>query len=170
MRINITRYYRHSHQSPYGPGGGGNPLIFWLLVRWLCLTAAIMLTEYLVAGIQVAGFGHALGAAMVLGVLNIILRPILFILTLPITIMTLGLFTFLINALMLKMASGLMPGFSVIGFWSAIFGALIISVINWLLNAIIKDSTGGGPGGRGGPGARKSEEYIDMKKQDDRWE
>lgn len=166
MQINITRHYRRSHHSPHGPGNG-NPLIFWLLVKWLCLTAAIMLTAYLVDGIQVAGFAHALGTAAVLGVLNIFLRPILFILTLPINIMTLGLFTFIINALMLKIASGLIPGFSVIGFWAAVFGALIISVVNWVLNAIIQDSAGGGGGG---PGARKSEEYIDMKKQDDRWE
>lgn len=169
MKINITRYYRHSHHSPHGPGGG-NPLIFLLLVKWLCLTAAIMLTAYLIDGIHVAGFGHALGTAAVLGVLNIVVRPILFILTLPINIMTLGLFTFVINAFMLKIASGLIPGFSVIGFWSAVFGALIISVFNWILNAIIQDSAGGGPGGRGGLGARKSEDYIDMKKHDDRWE
>lgn len=165
MQINISRYYRHTGQPPHGPGDG-NPFIFWLLVKWLCLTAAIMLTAYLVDGIEVAGFAHALGTAAVLGVLNIFLRPILFILTLPINIMTLGLFTFIINALMLKIASGLIPGFSVIGFWSAVFGALIISVVNWILNALIRDSTGGG----GGPQQRSGEDFIDMKKHDDRWE
>ncbi len=161
MHINITRYPRNSQQGPHG--GGGNPVVFWLLIKWLCLTAAIMLTAYMVDGIQVAGFAHALGTAAVLGVLNVILRPILFILTLPINIMTLGLFTFIINALMLKIASGLIPGFSVTGFWAAVFGALIISVVSWILNALIQDSTGRG-------GHHPGDEYIDMKKHDDHWE
>jgi len=162
MRINITRYSRNPQQ---GPGGWGNPILFWLLVKWLCLTAAIMLTAYLIDGIQVGGIAHALGTAAVLGVLNVFLRPILFVFTLPINIMTLGLFTFIINALMLKIASGLIPGFSVTGFWSAVFGAFIISLVTWGLNAIIRDSTGS-PGNRKRPG----DEYIDMKKHDDRWE
>jgi len=162
MHINITRYSGNFNQGPGGPGG---PVVFWLLIKWLCLTAAIMLTAYLVDGIHVAGFAHALGTAAVLGILNVFLRPILFILTLPINIMTLGLFTFIINALMLKIASGLIPGFSVIGFWAAVFGALIISVVNWILNALIRDTTG-----RGGPKQRPGDEFIDMKKHDDHWE
>jgi len=160
MHINITRYSRNNRQ---GPHGSGNPVVSRLLIRWLCLTAAIMLTAYLIDGIQVAGFAHALGTAAVLGVLNVIVRPVLFILTLPINIMTFGLFTFIINALMLKIASGLIPGFSVIGFWAAVLGALIISLVNWLLNAIIQDSKSGGSH-RAGNG------YVDMKKRDDHWE
>ncbi|MBS3758548.1 MAG: phage holin family protein [Desulfobacterales bacterium] len=161
MHINVTRY-TGNHQQ--GPHGGGNPLVFWLLIKWLCLTAAIMFTAYLVEGIEVAGFAHALGTAAVLGVLNVIVRPILFILTLPINVMTLGLFTFVINALMLKIAS-VIPGFSVVGFWAAVFGALIISAVTWILNALIRDSTT-----RGGGHRRPGDEYIDMKKHDDRWE
>lgn len=160
MHINITRYSRGYHQGP----GGDNLVVFYLLVKWLCLTAAIMLTAYLVDGIEVAGFAHALGTAAVLGVLNVFLRPILFILTLPINIMTLGLFTFIINALMLKIAS-VIPGleFSVIGFWAAVLGALIISVITWILNALLRDKTGRRHDHGG-------DETIDMKKRDDRWE
>ena len=78
-----------------------------LLVRWLLLTVSIILTSYLVGGIYVASFFSAFFAAVVLGVLNALFRPILIIITLPINILTLGLFTFVINALLLKMASGL---------------------------------------------------------------
>ncbi|MFO7839315.1 MAG: phage holin family protein [Desulfosalsimonadaceae bacterium] len=166
MHININRHarlYRHSGGGPGGAGspGGGDPAIFWLLIKWLCLTAAILLTAYLIDGIHVAGFAHALGTAAVLSVLNVVLRPILFILTLPITIMTMGLFTFILNALMLKIASVLIPGFSVIGFWSAVFGALIISVVNWILNLLLQDSISR----TGGP----EDNTIDLKKHDDHW-
>ena len=74
------------------------------------MTAAIMAASYLIDGIRVSGFFSAFCAAAALGVLNVLFRPILFILTLPINIMTLGLFTFVINALLLKMASGVIPG------------------------------------------------------------
>ena len=74
-----------------------------------------------------------------LGFLNAFFRPIALLLTLPINILSLGLFTFIINALMLKMASGLIPGFNVYGFWTAIFGSFLISVISWLLNTFISE-------------------------------
>ena len=108
-----------------------------ILIRWLTTTAAIVATAYLLDGIQVSGFFPALLAAAVLGILNAVLRPIALLLTLPINILSLGLFTFIINALMLKMASGIIPGFGVYGFWNAIFGALLISLISWLLNSFI---------------------------------
>jgi len=110
-----------------------------LLVRWLVLTAAIVIASYLISGIEVSGFFSAFFAAAILGLLNIFLRPILFILTLPINILTFGLFTFVINAVLLKMASGVISGFQVHGFWSAVFGALVISVVNWLLNSFINE-------------------------------
>ncbi len=110
-----------------------------ILIRWLTLSAAILLTSYLLEGIQVSGFGAAIFAAAMLGVLNALFRPILILLTLPINILTLGLFTFIINALMLKMASGLINGFDVHGFWSAVFGALIISAVSWLINSFISE-------------------------------
>jgi putative membrane protein len=128
-----------------------------LLIRWLILTAAITVASYLISGIQVSGFFSAFFAAAILGVLNVFFRPILLILTLPINILTLGLFTFVINALLLKMASGVISGFVVQGFWSAIWGALIISLVNWLLSSFITDQ------GRVG--------YTDLRKRDDgRWE
>ena len=128
-----------------------------LLVRWLVLTAAIMFASYLISGIEVTGFFSALFAAAILGVLNVFFRPILLILTLPINILTLGFFTFIINAVLLKMASGVISGFVVHGFWSAVFGGFIISVVSWLLNSFINDQ------GRVG--------YRDLRRRDDgRWE
>ena len=110
-----------------------------ILIRWLTLTAAIVLSAYLLDGIRIDGFFSALSAAAILGILNAFFRPIALILTLPINILSLGLFTFVINALMLKLASGVIPGFDVHGFWTAIFGSLIISIISWLLNSFISD-------------------------------
>ena len=110
-----------------------------IIIRWLTLTGAIILTSYLLDGIHVSGFFWALLAAAMLGFLNAFFRPIALLLTLPINVLTLGFFTFIINALMLKMASGLITGFEVYGFWSAIFGSLLISVISWLLNSFIND-------------------------------
>lgn len=128
-----------------------------LLVRWLILTAAITIASYLINGIEVSGFLSAFFAAAILGVLNVFFRPILLILTLPINILTLGLFTVVINAVLLKMASGVISGFEVHGFWSAVWGALIISLVNWLLSSFITD--------RGTVG------YTDLRRRDDgRWE
>ena len=125
--------------------------------RWLALTLAIIVTAYLVGGIQVSGFWSALFAAAVLGILNAFFRPIILILTLPINILTMGLFTFVINAVLLKMASGVISGFNVEGFWPAVFGSLLISVVSWLINGFISD--------------RGSVEYIDLKNRGgNRWE
>ena len=110
-----------------------------ILIRWLILTGAILVTAYLLGGIHVSGFLSAFFAAATLSALNAFLRPVLFLLTLPINILSLGLFAFVINALMLKIASGVIPGFDVDGFWSAIFGSLLISVISWFLNSFINE-------------------------------
>jgi putative membrane protein len=110
-----------------------------IIVRWLTLTVAIVFTSYLLDGIHISGFSSALLAAAMLGILNAFFRPIALLLTLPINILSLGFFTFVINALMLKMASGVITGFDVIGFWSAVFGSLLISLISWLLNSFIND-------------------------------
>ena len=110
-----------------------------IALRWLTLTGAILVASYLMDGIHVSGFMSALGAAAILGILNAFFRPIALILTLPINILTLGLFTFVINAVMLKMASGVIDGFDVQGFWPAVFGALIISLVSWVLNIFISE-------------------------------
>jgi putative membrane protein len=128
-----------------------------LMVRWLILSASIMVASYIISGIQVDSFFSALFAAAILGLLNTFFRPFLIILTLPINILTFGLLTFVINAFMLKMASGVIPGFHVYGFWSAVFGSLVISIVNWLLAALLGDP--------GRPGV------IDLEKRgDSRWE
>jgi putative membrane protein len=127
-----------------------------ILIRWLILTAGIMFAPYVIDGIQVKGFFSAFLAAAILGILNAFFRPILIILTLPINILTLGLFTFIINALLLKIASGVIPGFEVYGFWSAVFGSLLISLVGWVLSSFI--------------GTQGRVEYMDLKKKGDRWE
>jgi putative membrane protein len=127
-----------------------------ILIRWIVLTLAIITAAYTIEGMQVSGFFSALFAAAVLGILNALLRPILIVLTLPINILSLGLFTFVINAFMLKMVSGVIPGFDIRGFWPAILGALMISIVSWLLNTLI--------------GERGQVEVIDLKKRGDRWE
>lgn len=127
-----------------------------LLVRWLMLTVAIMAAAYLLPGIQVAGVLSAFFAAAILGILNALLRPLLLLLTLPLNILTLGLFTFVINALMLMMASGVISGFHISGFWSAVFGSLVIGVISWLLTSMINEQ------GR--------MEFITLKKRRGRWQ
>jgi len=111
-----------------------------LVLRWLTLTAAILLAAYLLDGIRVSGFVSALGAAAMLGILNAFFRPVALLLTLPINILTLGLFTFIINAVMLKMASGVIAGFDVRGFWTAIFGSLLISLVSWALNTFVNEN------------------------------
>ena len=153
-----------------------------IFIRWLTLTGAIIVTSYLLEGIQVSGFVSAFFAAAMLGILNALFRPILILLTLPINILTLGFFTFVINALMLKTASGVISGFEVYGFWSAIFGSLIISAISWLLNSFIIEH-GSVTYHRAAPNTRypirgrnenqnKNEnDTIDLEnKGDDRWE
>ena len=130
-----------------------------ILIRWIILTIAIIAASYILEGIHVSGFFSAFLAAAALGILNALFRPILLILTLPINILTLGLFTFLINALMLKIASGIIPGFEVHGFWTAVIGSLIISVVSWVLNSFVSDR-----------GRVERVTYIDLKKKGDKWE
>ena len=110
-----------------------------LLIRWLTVTGAIAIAAYLLDGIHVSGFMAAFWAAAILGVLNAFFRPIALILTLPINILSLGFFTFVINDAMLKMASSLIPGFDVHGFWTAIFGSLIVSTVSFGINVFISE-------------------------------
>ena len=130
-----------------------------VLLRWLVLTAAVLAASWFLDGIRVDGLLSAVLAAALLGILNAFLRPLVILLTLPVNILTLGLFTFVINALMLQIVSGVIPGFTVHGFWTAVFGALIIGFVSWLLNTFI-----------GGRGRVERTSYIDLQKRGDRWE
>ena len=110
-----------------------------LIIRWMTVTCAIGVAAYLLDGIQVSGFTAAFLAAAMLGFLNAFFRPVLLILTLPINILSLGFFTFVINAAMLKMASSLIPGFEVHGFWTAIFGSLIVSIVSFAVTMLVSE-------------------------------
>lgn len=104
----------------------------------LCLNGlALIIADYLVAGFQIKGILSALLAALVLGLVNTFIRPVLVLLTLPITFFTLGFFIFVVNAIAFIIASWLVPGFVVYSFWGAFWGAIVTSIISWLLNGII---------------------------------
>lgn len=109
------------------------------VIRLVVNAAAVFLAANLVPGIAVSGFGKALLAGLILGFVNAIIRPILFILTLPFTIVTLGLFIFVVNAICLALVAWVVPGFTIHGFWAAFFGAIVISLVSWLLHAVIDE-------------------------------
>ncbi|WP_293777946.1 phage holin family protein [uncultured Oxalicibacterium sp.] len=108
-----------------------------LLIIWAINAAALFALPFLMSSIRIDGFGTAIIAALVLGLINALIRPILVLLTLPATLLTLGLFIFVINALMFWAASELVSGFHVAGFWSAFFGAIVYSVISWVLSSLL---------------------------------
>jgi putative membrane protein len=112
------------------------------LVRMLITAISLWLAALGVPGMHLAGFGTVLGAALVLGIVNAFVRPIVVLLTLPLTIITLGLFLLVVNAMMLGLVSAMFSGFSISGFWSAVFGAIFVSFFSWLASAFI------GPAGR----------------------
>ena len=108
-----------------------------LLIVWLINAAALLAVSYLMPSISVDSFGSALVAALVLGLVNTLLRPILVLLTLPVTLITLGLFVLVINGLLFWLVGSFVVGFHVGGFWPGVFGAIIYSVISWLLSAVL---------------------------------
>lgn len=112
----------------------------YLLLRWLINTLAILGIAYYVPGISVSGFYAALIAALVLGIINALLRPILILLTLPVNILTLGLFTLVINALLFWLTSTIVKGFAVADFRAAFLGALIMWLVSWLTNWLFKSA------------------------------
>src|SRR4051794_6805793 len=111
--------------------------IMRLLVVWLINAVALLALPYIFPSIHVDSFTTALIAALVLGLINTLIRPLLVLLTLPVTILTLGLFIFVINGLLFWAVGSFMPGFHVGGFWSGVFGAIVYSVISWILSALI---------------------------------
>jgi putative membrane protein len=109
-----------------------------LIVRWMLLAAALLLVAYLDVGVSVASFGTAMLAAFVLGLLNALVRPLLVLLTLPVTLLTLGLFLFVINAWMFWSAASLMGGFNVTGFGAALLGSLLYSACGVVIDAAME--------------------------------
>ncbi len=112
-----------------------------ILLTWLLSTISLLVAARLVSGIHIESFGTALVAAALLGILNAFIRPIFLILTLPINILTLGLFTLVINGLLLMMVSGVVGGLIIKNFWAGFWGAMALSLTNWLLNLILRKTT-----------------------------
>ena len=110
-----------------------------LLLRWMASTAALMALAYYLTGITVDNFYNALIAALILGLVNALIRPLLFLLTLPVNILTLGLFTLVINACLFWFVSTVVQGFEVAGFMPAFLGALGMSVVSFAVNYLLKD-------------------------------
>ena len=106
-------------------------------LRWSMNLLALMVAASLIDGIRIKSLGMGILAAGILGVVNAIIRPVVLLLTLPINILTLGLFTLVINAFMLKIVADLVPGFTIETFRAAFWGALVISLVSWLLNIFI---------------------------------
>lgn len=108
-----------------------------LLIVWLINAAALFLVGNILNGIHLGGFGSAMIAALVLGLVNALIRPILVILTLPVTVLTLGLFIFVINALLFLFVGKLLSGFMVDSFGTALLGSILYSIISWLLASLL---------------------------------
>ena len=109
------------------------------IIHFLISTLAILVTAYVLPGVHVSGFVSAFVLAVILGVINTIIRPILILLTLPLTIFTLGLFALVINALLVMLASSIVPGFTIDGFlWAFVFG-IVLAVVSFVLGALEKE-------------------------------
>ena len=108
-----------------------------ILVVWLINTVALVAVAYLMPSVRIGGAGAAFAAALVLGLVNTVIRPLLVLLTLPVTVLTLGLFIFVINGLLFWAVAELVPGFEVAGFWSGVLGAIVFSLVSWLLSALV---------------------------------
>ena len=108
-----------------------------LLLVWLINAVALIAVAYLMPSVTISSFGAALVAALVLGLINAVVRPLLVLLTLPVTLLTLGLFIFVLNGLLFWMVGTWLEGFEVGGFWSGVLGAILFSVVSWLLSALV---------------------------------
>lgn len=128
-----------------------------IITRWLIITMAIIAASMLVPGIKVDSLLTAILAAALLGLINVFIKPVLIILTLPLSILTLGVFTFFINALLLALVAYFVKGFEVQSFLAAFLGSLIISVVTWLANYFINIKTE----------KPKRQDFIDLEKGDD---
>jgi putative membrane protein len=105
------------------------------LLHWLVVAIALWVSAYIVPGVTVTSWTSLIVAALVLGLINALVRPILVILTLPLTIVTMGLFYLVVNGAAFALAASITPGFSLAGFWSAVWGALVVSIVNWAIGS-----------------------------------
>ena len=108
-----------------------------LALVWLINALALIAVAYLMPSIAVSSFGTALVAALVLGLVNAVVRPVLVLLTLPVTLLTLGLFIFVLNGLLFWGVASWLEGFHVAGFWAGVLGAILFSLVSWLLSALV---------------------------------
>jgi len=107
------------------------------LINWLITTIAILISAHLLPGVAIRSFKAAVVTALVLGLINAIIRPILIVLTFPLTILTLGLFIFVLNALLVLLTSAIVPGFDVRNFWWALLFSLVFSLVSFILHRIV---------------------------------
>ncbi|MFZ4597160.1 MAG: phage holin family protein [Terrimicrobiaceae bacterium] len=112
------------------------------LIRWIVTTVAVFAAERIIPGIVCDSTSALLGASLLLGIINAFVRPVLLLLSLPFIIVTMGLFIFVVNALLLLLVSAVIPAFHVEGFWSAFFGSIIISAVSWILSSFFRTSDG----------------------------
>jgi putative membrane protein len=113
-------------------------MVLRLVLVWLINAVALIAVAYLMPSITVSDFTAALVAALVLGLVNAVVRPVLVLLTLPVTILTLGLFIFVLNGLLFWGVASWLEGFGVAGFWSGVLGAILFSIVSWLLSALVQ--------------------------------
>jgi putative membrane protein len=111
-----------------------------IFLRWAVSAFAIFLVPFVVPGVSVRNVWTALVAALIIGLINVLIRPVLLLLTLPVNVLTLGLFTLVINALLFWLTSSIVKGFDVSGFWAAFFGAIIYWLIAWIGNMLVSDT------------------------------
>lgn len=112
-------------------------MVHKLLIVWLINALALLALPYVVPSVQVQSFYTALIAALLLGMVNALIRPLLVLLTLPVTVLTLGLFILVINALLFWFVASFVEGFNVTGFWSAFFGAIVYALISWVASTLV---------------------------------
>ncbi|MEX2381120.1 MAG: phage holin family protein [Opitutales bacterium] len=124
-----------------------NPYVY-ILQSWLLIAIGVLVSAHIVPGISYNDTPTLILVVVLLSLLNAFLKPLLLLFTLPFIVLTFGLGILLINAFLLYLVGALVPGFEVIGFWSAFLGAIVISLVTLLVNMLIGGSSGGGPGGR----------------------
>ena len=107
------------------------------LLHWLMASVALMMTAYIVPGFRVEGFVAALIASVVIGIVNVFVWPVLAILTLPLTVVTFGLFLLVVNGIALKIAAAVTPGFAIIGFMPAVVGSIVLTIVGWLIRFVV---------------------------------